>query len=130
MSGEQVSWRRSIAWGIIAFGVVLAAIIGIRLEKAALTAVVGVACGVGASIPTGLLVVLLLRRRDMQSERRDVKTREVTPPQVVVVAPPAMPQLPQPMAWPGAYPTPLPAQRKFSVIGEEGIDDEFDYWQE
>lgn len=118
--------RKTIAWNAIAFGVVLAIIIGIRLEKAALAAVVGVVCGVAASIPTGLLVVMLLRRRDEKQLTRERETRQQPP--VVVVTAPAAPQLPQAAAWPSAYPAPLPAQREYSVIGEEGINDEFDDW--
>jgi hypothetical protein len=120
------SVRKTIAWNAIAFGVVLAIIIGIRLEKAALAAVVGVVCGVAASIPTGLLVVMLLRRRDEKQLTRERETRQQPP--VVVVTAPAAPQLPQAAAWPSAYPAPLPAQREYSVIGEEGINDEFDDW--
>ena len=129
MGEDRLSVRKSIVWNAAAFGVVLAIIIGIRLEQAALTAVVGVVCGVGASIPTGLLVVMLLRRRDDKQRARVRESQQ--PPVVVVTAPTAPAQLPQGSAWPGAFPTALPpAQREFSVIGEEGIDDEFDYWQD
>jgi hypothetical protein len=132
---ETVSVRRHLLWGAIAFGVALALVIGIRLDQAALAVVAGVTCGVGASIPTGLLVVFLLRRRDAAaSERRRARRygREPASPPVVVVTPSSAPQLPQGTAWPGApgaYGAPLPAQREFAVIGEEGVEDEFDLWQ-
>jgi hypothetical protein len=130
---EMVSIRRHLLWGAIAFGVALALVIGIRLDQAALAVVAGVTCGVGASIPTGLLVVFLLRRRDAAGERQAARGygREMAPPPVVVVTTPALPQLPQGTAWPGApgaYGAPLPAQREFAVIGEEGVEDEFDLW--
>lgn len=131
--GEQTgSMRQGMVWGAITFGVVLAVIVGVRLDQAALTAVVGVACGVGASIPTGLLVVWLLRRKDVAEEQRRARLarRELSqPPQVVVVAPPATPQLPQPASWPGAYGALAPAQRDFAVIGEEEIEYGVDDWR-
>ena len=129
--GEKTgSVRQGFVWGAITFGVALAVIIGVRLDQAALTAVVGVACGVGASIPTGLLVVWLLRRGDAIKEQRRARMapRGLSQPPVVVVAPPAHPQLPQSTSWPGAYGAPAPAQREFAVIGEEETEYGFDYW--
>jgi hypothetical protein len=119
---EVVSLRRTLAWGAIAFGVALAVIIGVRLEKAALTVVVGVTCGVGASIPTSLLIVALLQRRN---QKRDERTRQLAtqPPPVIVVTPQAAPQSRQPGTWPEEYTLPLPSQRRFSVIGEEETEE-------
>lgn len=133
MGVQGTSFRQSLVLGAIAFGVTLATIIGVRLDQAALTVVAGVACGVGASIPTGLFIVLLMRRRDVRSDRRVVRRygREMTAtPPVVLVAPSAMPQLPQPATWQGTLGASLPAQRRFAVIGEEGIDDGSDCWQD
>jgi hypothetical protein len=128
MAEEQVSLRQSGILGAIAFGVALAVIIGVRLEQAALAALVGVACGVGASIPTSLLIVAVLRRRDSQDQKRSQHAAQRAPqPPVVVVAPPATPQLPQPASWPGAYVPDTSAGRQFSIIGEEGIQDGMDY---
>jgi hypothetical protein len=131
MSEQGSSMRKSVSRGVVAFGVALAVIIGVRMDQAALTVIVGVACGVIASVPTGLMVVYLLRRRDTANDKRLPRGygREFghSPP-VVVISPPAAPQLPQPAAWSGAYAPNVPAQRQFAVIGEEGVDDEFDYW--
>jgi hypothetical protein len=112
------SLRRSFVWGSIAFGAVLAAIVGIRLEQAALTVVVGVICGVGASIPTSLLVVALLRKRDDRQVRHK-RQLAAQPPPVIVVTPQSTPQLQQPSTWPEEYTLPAPGRRQFSVIGEE-----------
>jgi hypothetical protein len=122
MTEETVSLRRTLAWGGIAFSVALAVIIGVRLEKAALTVIVGVTCGVGASIPTSLLIVALLQRRN---DRREEKKRQLMtqPPPVVVVTPQAIPQAHQPGTWPQEYTLPLPSQRQFSVIGEEETEE-------
>jgi hypothetical protein len=130
MAEEQGSSRQNGMWGVVAFGVALAVVIGLRLNQAALAVVVGVICGVAAGIPTSLLIVWLLRWRDTQEEKRREKgTRQGVPqPPVVVIAPSAVPQLPAQATWPGDYVAPLPAQRQFSVIGEEGTEDESDYW--
>jgi hypothetical protein len=111
----------------MAFGVALAVVIGVRLEQAALAVLVGVVCGVGASIPTSLLIVSLLRRQDQRTqEQRRRGMYPMQQPPVVVVTPPNAPQLPQPVNWSA----PAPAQRQFTVIGEEEMSNGFDYYQE
>jgi len=122
--------KSSVVWGAIAFGVVLAIVIGLRLDQAALTAIVGVVFGVGASIPTGLLIVYIVRKRDSTDTFHRSRSQNYAfgqAPPVVVVAPPAVPQLPQPAPWSGGYSAPMTSQRQFAVIGEEGIEDGFDY---
>jgi hypothetical protein len=135
MSKEKGSWRQSGTWGAAAFGVTLAVIIGLRLDQAALAAVVGVICGIGASIPTSVLVVSVLRwreaglREDGRSrsratwERRRVQSAMAqSAPPVLVITAPGAPQPRQATNWPNEYVTPVPAQRQFSIIGEEEIE--------
>jgi hypothetical protein len=132
----MMSFRSTVGLGAVAFCVTLAVIIGVRLDQAALATVVGVACGIGASIPSGVLVIMLLRRRegaDRRQMRRDVYRHRSASPPVVVVSPPTMAQLPQRGAWsemPMFHGQRAPAQREFAVIGEEGFDDDVFYWQE
>ncbi len=132
MSEQRTSVRHGVSWGVVAFCAALAVVVGVRLEQAALTVIVGVACGVMASVPTGLLVVYVLRRRDEVGERR--KARDYygrglgQAPPVVVISPPASPQLPQSIGWPAAQASMVPSQRQFAVIGQEGANDEFDQW--
>lgn len=86
--------RQSISWGAIAFGVALAIIIGLRLDNAALTAIVGMACGLGAAIPTSVLVVSVIRRRHAEAYRRASRTRRepvTRSSPIVVLTPPASP---------------------------------------
>jgi hypothetical protein len=131
MVQEKVSLRQSALWGAVAFGVALAVVIGVRLDQAALAVVVGVACGVGASIPISLLIISVLRRRDASEDRRAPRNTTygaAQSPPVVLVAPPTAAQLPQPSSWSGSLVTPLPAQRQFKVIGEEGVEDGIDEW--
>ena len=118
MAEEMVSLRRTLMWGAIAFGAALAVVVGVRLEQAALTVVVGLACGIGASIPTSLLIVSVSNRRNIQ--RRD-RNRDLMapPPPVVVITSPSAPPTGHPGNWPAEYSLPVPSQRQFSVIGEE-----------
>jgi hypothetical protein len=132
---QMASIQRTLAASLIAFFVTLGLIVGLRLDQAALTMVVGVGCGIGASIPTGLLVVLFLRRRDNREQirsRRPTHYAERQPPPVVVVSPPSVPQLthvPQAQDWARGFAPGAPAQREFAVIGDEGLEDGFDFWQ-
>lgn len=115
------SLRRSVFWGALAFCGVFAIVVGVRLEQAALTAIVGVVCGVAASIPTSLLVFALLHKRDDKRHRRDLK--RASQPHVVVVAPQSLPQTQQQGTWPVEYTLPVPRQRQFSIIGEDEVAD-------
>ena len=68
---------------LIAFAVTLAVIIGQRMSTEAMAVVVGVACGVLASIPTSLLILAVSGRRgerEVRQQRRDY-------PPVVIVNP-------------------------------------------
>jgi hypothetical protein len=59
---------------LIAFFVTLAVIIGKRMSTDAMAVLIGVACGVIASIPTSLLILAVTSRRNRGVE-------EYTPPQ-------------------------------------------------
>lgn len=119
MAQGALSIRRSVFWGTLAFGCVFAIVVGIRLEQAALTVIVGVVCGVGASIPTSLLIVALLQKRDGKRYRRHQGFSSQPP--VVVITPQSIPQTKQQADWPVEYALPVPARRQFSMIGEEEV---------
>jgi hypothetical protein len=99
---------------VVAFAVTLALVIGHRLSDEALAVLAGAVCGVGAAIPTSLLVVVVSRRRD---ERGQVPVQQGPYPPVVVVAPPGGRQLSG--DW-SAFPSSLtaPMERQFTVVGE------------
>jgi hypothetical protein len=118
MHGFISSVRRSLFWGAIAFGAALAVVIGVRLEQAALTVVVGLACGVGASIPTSLLIVALFHRNREGNTRRHRQSPEQATP-MIVVTPQTTPQTHQIRNWPEEYTLPVPNRRRFSIIGDE-----------
>ncbi|MBL7063270.1 MAG: hypothetical protein ISS49_03540 [Anaerolineae bacterium] len=116
---------------VMAFAVTLAVIVGNRLSDEALAVLAGAVCGVGAAIPTSLLVVAVTRRRD---ERRDFGCAQDRPsratqpsmpqgvyPPVVVVTPPGGQQ--QPGAWNALPPSAtMPIQRHFTVVGGLPVD--------
>jgi hypothetical protein len=112
----------------LTFAVTLAVIIGNRLSDQALAVLAGAVCGVGAAIPTSLLIVAIARRRDkppdqppLYQQQADWNSPRAYPP-VIVVAPPGMQQ---PHNWNG-YPPSLtaPIQREFTVVGGATSDRE------
>ena len=104
------------------FAVTLAVVVGNRLSDEALAVLAGAVCGVGAAIPTSLLVVTVSRRQDEGNENR---ARHPAPqgayPPVIVVTPPGGQQ--RANGW-NALPPSLaaPAQRNFTVVGGAPID--------
>jgi hypothetical protein len=119
--------RQNISWGAIAFGIALAIIVGLRLDNAALTAIVGMACGLGAAIPTSVLVISAVRRRDTQKYTRASHNRweRATPsPPIVVLTPPgSSTQMNNRDLVSLNYPPGGPIRRRFSVIGENEVED-------
>jgi len=120
-------WRRLktfIGLVTLVFAVTLAVIVGNRLSDEALAVLAGAVCGVGAAIPTSLLIVAVSRRRNEESERRvQPPTPQGVYPPVVVVAPPGGQQ--RPNAWNGLPPSlTAPMQRNFTVVGGAPVDAE------
>jgi hypothetical protein len=120
--------------GVVLFLVTLAVVIGLRMSAEAMAVVIGVIFGVAASIPTSLLIVAVLWRRERQSVNGGARRvrQDALPPSVVIVSPgntgavspyrqPAY--LPQPESYWGQ------PQRQFRVVGEpdEGSLDEGRY---
>jgi hypothetical protein len=112
--------RLKVFVGLMAviFTVTLALVIGNRLSDEALAVLAGAVCGVGAAIPTSLIIVMVSRRYDERTRSCAQPSMQhgVYPP-VVVVAPPGGQQWSN--DW-NAYPYPLtaPTQRQFTVVGE------------
>ncbi|HEC35395.1 MAG TPA: hypothetical protein ENI39_02550 [Anaerolineae bacterium] len=103
----------------VAFAVTLAVIIGQRLSDQAMAVLAGAVCGVGASIPTSLLIISVTRRRH---ERESTRPMQGLYPPVVVVQPPAQPGVSS-ARQPGYLPPYVPpARREFTVVGGEMED--------
>ena len=110
---------------LVAFGVTLAMIIGNRLSNEALSVLAGAVCGVGAAIPTSLIILSVNRRREEPRDRPlpQEPRQSGTYPPIVVVAPPATQH--QSSGW-NALPLSLgaPAGRHFTVVGGLPVDQE------
>ncbi len=121
---------------VVVFAATLAVSVGEQLSSEALAVMVGVVAGVGASIPTSLLVLwFALRTAELravpESPTRGLYPLEAPQPRIVVVtlnAPPvrsveraynpyAYEPEPEPEGWPQL---PAPAARRFTVFGAAG----------
>jgi len=63
---------------LIVFSIALAMMVGKHMSTEAIAVVVGIACGVAASIPTSLLIMVLATRRE------DSRARQDYPPTVAI----------------------------------------------
>jgi hypothetical protein len=105
----------------VAFAVTLALVVGNRLSSEALGVLAGAVCGVGAAIPTSLIVVAVSRRREGEGARRVVVSRlgreRGTYPPVIVVSPQSGQQRSTP-GWDALPPSlSAPMERSFKVVG-------------
>jgi hypothetical protein len=115
----------------LAFVVTLGLVAGNRLSDEALGVLAGAACGVGAAIPTSLIVLAVTRRRGGGEPRQPTASGQNPYPPVVVVSPPASRQHAA-HDWISRPPSlSAPRERDFTVVGgkaacREGIryDDE------
>lgn len=118
--------RQVIALAIMAFAVTVGAMVGMRLTSEALAVVVGVVCGVLASIPTSILLLIVSRRQASGSPAPSRQPQPTYPPVIVInpnASPPDRPSYPlfePPDGRPAGY---LP--RQFRIIGGEEEEDEF-----
>lgn len=108
----------------VVFVVTLAIVVGKRMSAEAMAVVVGIVCGVAASIPTSVLLLLAVSRRERQSQdNRSQAGMERSYPPVVVVQGGGQPGLPPGGGagyWPSALNGPS-AQRDFHVVGGDDL---------
>lgn len=107
-----------------AFAITLAVLIGDRLSTEATAVLAGAVCGVGAAIPTSLLIIAVTLRTRQHTETTQAPQQQYTPP-VIMVTPP---QIQQPAPTPAPTPPPAtwgdaPLARHFTVVGEMGEED-------
>ena len=104
----------------IVLAVTLAVIVTNRISDEALAVLAGAVCGVAAAIPTSLIILAVLRRRETSNDRYE-EPRAHPPaygayPPIVVVAPPDRWQ--QSHGWSELPPSlKPPSQRDFTVVG-------------
>ncbi len=117
------------------FAVTLAVVMGTRMSPDAMAVVIGIICGVLASVPTSAMLVWVMRQRDKQMEQMgQMRPYGGQYPPVVVVNGQG------PNGYGNGYPS-LPAAnlmptgpRNFKVIGQENTETVGDilppFWEE
>jgi len=120
-----VGIRHVVAALGLVFAVTLAIIVGKQMTTEAMAVVIGVVCGVAAGIPTSVLMLVALSRRDSLRAREEVAARHAPanyPPVVVIQGGAQQPQLPamQGSYWPAPNDAPL-VSRQFHVVGGEEL---------
>ncbi len=118
----------------VAFAISLAVVIGTRLSPDAMAVVVGIVCGVLASVPTSAILVWVLRLRDKQLEAQLSQSRPYGQyPPVVVVNGQGQNGMHGPPS-PAALSSGNGSSRNFKVVGQEntdtGGDDLPPFWDE
>ena len=107
------------------FAAALAVAVGRQMSTEAMAVVIGVVCGIAASIPTSLLLLVVLTRRDRQQiVGVDRQARQGNSPPVVVIQgheqSQAWPRGLQAGYWPGVQPGPT-MDRQFHIVGSDGL---------
>ena len=108
--------------GIFTFtlAIALAVLIGDRLSIEAMAVLAGAVCGVGAAIPTSLLIIAVTQQRARQYTKTTPAPQQpqYTPP-IVMMTPPVQIQPATPTPPPAIWED-TPIQRRFHVVGEMG----------
>ena len=123
--------RNGIILTGIAFAVALAVIVGNRLSDEAMAVVVGAVCGISASIPVSVALVIAAsrnwgREQGPREVEYDYGSHRYAPqqPQILVVSAPPQPPQPPYGYSPNQYYLPpgapdVGAPRNFKIIGDE-----------
>jgi hypothetical protein len=121
---KQVGIKQMVAVLGLVFAVTLAVIVGRQMTTEAMAVVVGVVCGVAAGIPTAVLLLVAMTRRDSLRSREDAARQAPAnyPPVVVIQGGGMQPQ--QPALTGGYWPAPSAAPlvgRQFHVVGGDEL---------
>jgi len=118
--------RLKIYFGLVAlaFAITLAIVVGNRLSEESLAVLSGAVCGVGAAIPTSLLILAVSRHRDKEDQQAGSYQQQQSHngyPPVVVISPPNSQQ--HSSDWNQLPPSfSSPGQRQFTVVGGSAQD--------
>ncbi len=74
--------RKGLILGVIAFGVVLAVVVGNRLSNEAMAVVVGAVCGISAAIPMSIALIIASSQNWGRAESQQTAPQ---PPRILVV---------------------------------------------
>ena len=119
--------RMKVFLGLLAVAVAVTAawVVSNRLSEESLAVLAGAVCGVGAAIPTSLIIVAISRRERGSREDALPSTpqSERGYPPVVIVTPQGTQQ--QPHNWNGLPPNLTPSSRReFTVVGGDATQSE------
>ena len=121
----------SVALGLV-FVAVLAVVVAKQMSTESMAVVIGVVCGVAAGIPTSVLLLITVTRRDRhrleELERRAGFRGRGYPPVVVVQGgqPQGLVQGPQAGHWATPQSGPL-VRREFHVVGDSLLEGDGGY---
>jgi hypothetical protein len=108
----------------LTFVVVLAVVVAKQMSTEAMAVVIGVACGVMASIPTSVLLLVVLIRKDRKEPDEGGRRSDASRYPPVVVVQGGVPQSLYPGPQAGYWPTPPPgptSSRQFHVVGGDDL---------
>ena len=118
----------------VGFCVAMAVVIGTRMSSDAMAVILGIICGVLASVPTTLVLLWVLRQRDQQLETHGGQQRFGHYPPVVVVNGQGTNGHGMQMGPPLLTGTSMPpGSRDFKVVGQENTESNSDilpsFWE-
>ncbi|MFC2046563.1 hypothetical protein ACFLTC_03470 [Chloroflexota bacterium] len=105
------------------FAITLVAVLVREMSTEAMAVILGIVCGVAAGIPTSVLLLVVLTRREQKKiEGAEWQAKRNYPPVVVIQggAGQALPQGLQASYWPAPAPGPM-LNRQFHVVGEDDL---------
>jgi hypothetical protein len=116
--------RQTVTVVGLVFVVALAVVVGRQMSTEAMAVVIGVVCGVVASIPTSVLLLAALTRRERARVEEEGRqgSHDSAPPVVVIQGggSPGLPMIPPSGYWP--MPTHEPAaEREFRIVGGDDL---------
>jgi hypothetical protein len=112
-----------VALGAV-FSITLAIVVGKEISTEAMAVMVGFVCGIAAGIPTSVLLLVALYRRDRhRSDEEESQARQNAYPPVIVIqggGQSGLPPGPHEGYWPISNPGPS-VSRQFQVLGGDDL---------
>ncbi|HNT76046.1 MAG TPA: hypothetical protein PKH77_13610 [Anaerolineae bacterium] len=125
MTGPDTLGKRLGRWATllgVVFVIMLAVVVAQRLSDDTVALLLGLGCGIAVMTPT-LGFGFLLLRREWTRAATPAATPPTGTPQIIVVAPPALPGYGAPVTYPqvpnNAWSQPANTGRTFTIVGGE-----------
>ncbi|MBC7261471.1 MAG: hypothetical protein H5T63_05615 [Chloroflexi bacterium] len=114
--------KKLVTISAVCFSISLAAIVGVRMSAESMAVVVGIVCGVAASIPMSAVILFLMGKRSQPCEPAWHQQRAPYPPVVVIQGGSPMRQMPSRNDYYTEVQPPMmiqEPQRQFRIIGSQ-----------